>query len=63
MRRYAENGGAARLRFSAIPEKPVGVVKMTPARAKVDLIRNNILNNHKKSLPQKKSGGRVLLLD
>ena len=30
MRRYAKNGGAARRRFSAIPEKPVCVAKKTP---------------------------------
>ena len=30
MRRYAENGGAALLRFSAFLEKSVGVVKITP---------------------------------
>ena len=33
---YAKNSGAARRCFSAIPEKPVGAVKMTPpTRAKV----------------------------
>ena len=38
IKRYAENGGAQRHRFSIIPEKPDGVVKMTPTWAKVNSI-------------------------
>ena len=37
--KVCKNGGAAQPRFSAIPEKQVGVVKMTPppTRAKVNV--------------------------
>ena len=46
MKMYAKNGGAARRRFSAIRDKPGGVVKMSPYQGDQGMNTNDIHQNH-----------------